>query len=48
MSKPESIQNVNEDVKKGGWAISEAQSLLQKAENRVARLKGAVYLVEGL
>jgi phage shock protein A len=42
MSKPESIQNVNDDVKKWDWAIAEAQSLLQKAESRVARLKGAV------
>jgi uncharacterized membrane protein YjjP (DUF1212 family) len=42
MSNGESIQNVNEDQKKWSWAITEAESLLQKVENRAARLNGAI------
>ncbi len=42
MSKSRSRQNVNEDVKKWDRAIQDATALLQKVENRAARLKGAI------
>jgi hypothetical protein len=42
MSKKPSRQIVNVDVKKWDRAIEDAQALLQKAENRAARLKGAI------
>jgi hypothetical protein len=37
-----SRQKVNSDVKSWDRAIEQAQSLLTRAENRVARLKGAI------
>jgi hypothetical protein len=37
-----SRQQVNEDVKRWDGLIAEAQTLLQRAENRAARLKGAI------
>lgn len=42
MSARMSRQNVNTDVKKWERAIQDAQTLLQKVENRAARLKGAI------
>jgi len=42
MSKDVSRQKVNQDVKKWNQAIQDAQALLQRAENRAARLKGAI------
>lgn len=42
MSNMLSRQNVNQDVKKWDAAIEQAQGLLRKAENRAARLKGAI------
>jgi len=42
MSRVKSRQNVNEDVNKWNDAIKEAQVLLNKVENRAARLKGAI------
>jgi hypothetical protein len=42
MPRQESIQIVNEDVNKWDKAIQDAQSLLQKVENRAVRLKGAI------
>jgi hypothetical protein len=37
-----SRQNVNCDVRKWDRAIRDAEALLQKVENRAARLKGAI------
>jgi hypothetical protein len=37
-----SRQKVNDNVNKWNRAIEDAQTLLQRAENRVARLKGAI------
>lgn len=42
MSNTLSRQNVNNDVKQWDAAIEQAQELLRKAENRAARLKGAI------
>jgi len=42
MSTRLSRQNVKCDVKKWDKAIADAQELLRKAENRAARLKGAI------
>jgi hypothetical protein len=42
MSSKASRQIVNDDVNKWDGAIRDAQVLLQKAENRAARLKGAI------
>ncbi len=42
MSRNKAIQNVNENVKKWDQAISDAQTLLERAENRAARLVGAI------
>lgn len=42
MAHAKSRQNVTDDVKKWDGVISEAQLLLQRAENRAARLKGAI------
>ncbi len=42
MSVRKSRQKVNDNVKKWEQAIQDAQTLLQKAENRAARLKGAI------
>jgi phage shock protein A len=42
MSTAKSIQNVTKDVKKWNQAIRDAEALLQKVENRAARLKGAI------
>jgi hypothetical protein len=38
----QSIQKVNKDVKKWDAVISQAETLLTKAENRAARLRGAI------
>jgi hypothetical protein len=42
MSRSLSRQNVNQEVKKWDEVIEDAQALLQKVENRAARLRGAI------
>jgi len=42
MSRALSRQNVNNDVKRWAKAIADAESLLQRAEARAARLRGAI------
>ena len=48
MKRHKSIQNVNKDVKKWEQAIQDAKGLLQRVENRAARLKGAIKTFEEL
>jgi hypothetical protein len=42
VQRRKSIQNVTNDVNKWDQAIADAKALLQKVENRAARLKGAI------
>lgn len=48
LSSRNARQNVNENVKRWGQAIEDAQTLLTKAENRAARLRGAIKTFEEL
>lgn len=41
-SRNKSIQNVNTNVTQWNAAIADAEALLEKVENRAARLKGAI------
>jgi hypothetical protein len=42
MSRTKSIQNVNKERQRWEEVIQEAKSLLQKAEERAIRLRGAI------
>lgn len=42
MKRRESIQKVNDDVKKWDQAIEDAKKLLGMVESRAARLRGAI------